>query len=119
MQKEVRDMMEAAVENKRLNSELQQVVSQMMQDRSEALEKACRDDLVKILEQMIRSGDIIRYTSMEAQKLVYIPYQRVMELENRVKELEEALKFMVYDIKGDILDDIDGYLEYVKENLED
>ena len=57
---------------------------------------------------MIKSGDILRYTTMpdmiyenevlttnSAQKLAYIPYQRVMDLEMRIRELEEEINNII------------------------
>jgi len=93
---------ENGVEYPGINNQLNDIVSEVLEKQSEALENALKADLVEILRQMILSGDITRYctiaetvlengilVSNTKQKLVYVPGQRVMELEARILELEE------------------------------
>ena len=59
-----------------------------------AVEQLHEQQLAKLIQQMIASGDIIRYVRAgdNAQQIVYIPFARVESLETENQSLRDALK---------------------------
>ena len=76
-----------------MESVIKEVVDRIIQDYHTQFESSFKDDLVEILTQMIKSGDLRRYTTVDGMsgKVVYIPYARQERLKNEIEGLKHYI----------------------------
>ena len=71
---------------------MSRIAEEMHRDYSSYLEKITEDQFRKILVEIIKSGDIIKYTRPNQMGMTYVPFRREQELLGRIAELEEGNK---------------------------
>jgi hypothetical protein len=56
-----------------------------------AVEELTEAQLVKVMRQMIASGDITRHVHEDTQAITYVPYRDVWRLKNKIEDLEAII----------------------------
>lgn len=76
-----------------INAQLWEAAEEVYRAYNRELEKLTKQQFVEVLRQALASGDFMRHVlTGGGQRVTYLPYRRVDELEAKVKELEEALE---------------------------
>ena len=76
-----------------INKQLRADCERLIKQRNINIENWLKEQIADVFEQLIKSGDIVRYVDQAKDKhsVVYIPYRRAQELELEVKELKALL----------------------------
>ena len=70
------------------------IADEIYQDYAQYLEEITKGQFRDIIGQLIQSGDIMVYKSLDLSRMrmEYIPFRREQELLGRIRELEEEVK---------------------------
>ena len=78
---------------------MSRIAAEMHRDYSAVLEKITENQFREILVEIIKSGDIMKYTRPNQMGMTYVPFRREQELLGRIAELEEENKQVRFYIK--------------------
>lgn len=88
-----------AVELEMMKRQMQSAIDQMIEETYAAQEKLTRAQFKDAIIYAIECGDFLRECVVDPedgnkfkQTVTYVPFRRVVELENRIKELEQAYR---------------------------
>lgn len=88
------------------NTQIDTAIEKFLEQNAICVEDLTKEQLAKVLKEAILCGDFQRHVlySNNAQAISYIPYRRQLELEERIKHLEEELETL--QLKAGILADM-------------
>jgi len=78
------------------NARIKQNLDEIRRKHNLAVDKLNEQQFVDVLRQMIASGDFVRYVEIgkegkESQKIVYIPFRKVCDLQMEISKLRNLV----------------------------